>query len=212
MNIPKPGPPKNSSGLIYYHRPSEQHERAATSRCCTPPHDEKLIWHTYWHMQDSAIIDIATWLSDLPEEARDRALGQLEILLEDAARGGLDPKEPSEPIKAINQGEDFFELRLTFNDFGAEDKLFRQYHAEPIDPDLDNLLVTSHAHFKQVVSDNGKNLSRHEISQHQTLQMQQAVNRFSLGKSSMWGLNVSDSEPLHPIDALENLLEMLDLL
>lgn len=202
MVFPKPRPPKTVSGLVYHHPQSRQYEEAAKSRCCTPIDEEYLLWHTYWLTKHQGIIEIVSWLKKLPEVAQERALGQLEALYDDAASGRLSPKDPGEPIKAVHQGEYFYDLRLTFNDFGACEKLFRQYHAEPSLPGLENLLVTSHAHFKQV-----DNLTREEIWLQQTQHMQQAVTRYSSGASSQWGLAKGSNEPLHPLDIIEELLK-----
>lgn len=201
MPAPKPAPPPMSSGLVYHHPKAQEYARAARSRCCTPLSDGPLIWHTYWYDKHPAILEIVAWLKELPQKAQERALGQFEVLFEDASQGTLNPRDPGEPIKAIDQGQDFYELRWTFNDFGYPEKLFRQYHAEPTESDVENLLVTSHAHFKKV-----DGFTKQQISELQTEQMQQAVMRFNLGCKSMWGLAADGSEPLHPLDLIEDLL------
>ncbi|HIY94613.1 MAG TPA: hypothetical protein H9821_02975 [Candidatus Rothia avicola] len=201
MPIPKPAPPARRSGLIYHHPKAQEYDRATQSRCCTPPSDGPLIWHSYWYDKHPAILEIVAWLKELPQTAQERALSQLEVLFEGASQGTLNPRDPGEPIKAIDQGQDFYELRWTFNDFDYPEKLFRQYHAEPTESDVENLLVTSHAHFKKV-----DGLTKQQISGLQTEQMQQAVNRFNFGSKSRWGLEKDSAEPLHPLDLIEDLL------
>lgn len=202
MKVPKPSPPNTSSGLVYHHPQSRQYEEASKSRCCMPTDEECLLWHSYWLTRHRGIIEVITWLKELPMAAQERALGQLEALYDDAVFGRLSAKDPGEPIKAIHQGNDFYELRLAFNDFGRSEKLFRQYHAEPSRVGLENLLVTSHAHFKQV-----SGLKQDEISLQQTEHMRQAVHRYSSGKPSLWHLATNGTEPIHPLDLIEDLLE-----
>ncbi|MFC6352785.1 hypothetical protein ACFP6B_02605 [Rothia nasimurium] len=204
MTTPKPGPFIGASGAVYHYSKTADYKKAAQSRCCRPLSDAFLEWHTYWHLAHEGVTELVLWLKTLPTIAQERVLGQLEALYDDAAAGLLDPKDPGEPIKAIDQGHDFYELRQIFNDFGTATKLFRQYHAEPSIGDVDNLLITSHVHFKQI-----DNLTAKEIAHLQTQHMQQAVTRFSLGKPSHWGLKIVEKKPLnslHLLDLIEQLV------
>lgn len=183
-------------------RREENAQKALKSRCCSTP-SERNLWHCYWYTEHDDVVRLAHWIHSLGDSQKESVLGEIYALLEDAAAGKLHPKDRGEPIKIIDQADDFYEIRRDLSRFWNKPALLRQYHAEPQEEDFDNLLVTSHIHFKEVQSE----LSKDEINQLQTKAMQQAVHRYNAGKPSEWGLKKPDAELINPYNLLLDLLD-----
>lgn len=130
-------------GRSRYHAPMPGRggREGSDSRCCQPQ-TAPLQWHDHVDHAHTSVVGLREWLQALAPFARAHEQGEIDDLLDAAARGELqDTGDEKTPIKPIVTKPDVFELRRT-----ALAKKLRLYHGEP--PSDASALVALHRHIK----------------------------------------------------------------